>query len=107
MLLVVISSSTCPHQHALRLAQQLAVLWLVDIVGLYAPDPSPVLAPHHELAPAGLQEAEVLQECDDLLKQLGMKGSLFGSGDNPLLRLQQELQQQQELEEQQQKEQQQ
>lgn len=47
----------------------------------------------------------MLQECDDLLKQLGMKGSLFGSGDNPLLRLRQELQQQQELEEQQQKQQ--
>jgi hypothetical protein len=37
------------------------------------------------------QEAEVLTECDDLLKKLGMKGSLFGAGDNPLAKLQQEL----------------
>lgn len=66
-----------------------------------------VKAAVEELEHLGNLEAEVLQECDDLLKQLGMKGSLFGSGDNPLLRLQQELQQQQELEEQQQKEQQQ
>lgn len=38
------------------------------------------------------------------MRKLGMKGSLFGGSgaDNPLLRLQQELQQQQELEEQQQ-----
>jgi hypothetical protein len=26
-----------------------------------------------------LQEVEVLQQCDDLLKKLGMKGSIFGS----------------------------
>lgn len=52
----------------------------------------------------------MLSECDDLLKQLGMKGSLFGGGDgsdNPLLRLQQELQAQAELEEQHQQQQQQ
>lgn len=49
-----------------------------------------------------VQEAEVLNECDDLLKKLGMKGSLFGSNasDNPLLKLQQELQQLEELEQQ-------
>jgi hypothetical protein len=58
------------------------------------------------------QEAEVLTECDDLLKKLGMKGSLFGAGDNPLAKLQQELEElermeQEELVKQQQAEQQQ
>lgn len=43
----------------------------------------------------------MLGECDDLLKKLGVKGSLFGSGsDNPLLKLQQELQQLEEQEQQ-------
>lgn len=42
----------------------------------------------------------MLTECDDLLKKLGMKGSLFGSGDNPLARLQQELAELEALEEQ-------
>lgn len=54
-----------------------------------------------------VQEEEVLSECDDLLKKLGMKGSLFGAGDNPMARLQAELEElekleQQELEKQQQ-----
>lgn len=44
----------------------------------------------------------MLGQCDDLLKQLGMKGSLFGgNGDgagNPLQRLQQELLLQEQLE---------
>lgn len=46
------------------------------------------------------QEHDVLGQCDDLLKQLGMKGSLFGGtgDDNPLARLQQELALQEALE---------
>jgi hypothetical protein len=35
-------------------------------------------APHTPTAD-GLQEIGVLSQADDLLKQLGMKGSLFGS----------------------------
>lgn len=42
----------------------------------------------------------MLSECDDLLKQLGMKGSLFGAGDNPLAKLQQELAELEKLEQQ-------
>lgn len=40
----------------------------------------------------------MLAECDDLLKKLGMKGSLFGAGDNPLAKLQQELEELEKME---------
>lgn len=36
-----------------------------------------------------LQETEVLQQCDELLKKLGMKGSIFGSNPPPQVQQQQ------------------
>jgi hypothetical protein len=57
------------------------------------------------------QEHDVLEQCDGLLKQLGMQGSLFGSSaggadaDSLLARLQQELLLQEQLEQEQAEEQ--